>query len=166
MPRPTHRLSLYLVPDDPDRGFDRSRLDAALDSLRSEGVLQGLGPGPDAARLVPGGFRRLRIDLPDQPVIYGNRQGGFYARCPECGAHLAASLGPVLRSWRAGGGRDVPCGCGAQSDLARLDYAPPAAIGRFALELRDVGGPELTAEGKPWVEAGIGSFVVVGSRGP
>ena len=166
MPRPTHRLSLYLVPADPDRAYDGARLETALDRLREAGVLDGFGPGPEADQLVAGGFRRLRVDLPDQAVLYGNRQGGFYARCPACQAHLAASLGPVLRSWRAGGARQVACACGVASDLAQLDYAPPAAIGRFALELRDVLAPELSPEGKPWVEAGIGSFVVVGSRGP
>ena len=166
MPRPTHRLSLYLVPDDPDREVDVPRLEAALDALRGEGVLAGFGPGPRAEALVAGGFRRLRVDRPAQAVLYGNRQGGFYASCPACGAHLAAILGPVLRSWRHGGRREVRGTCGVDSDLARLAYAPPAAIGRFALELRDVGAPELTSEGKPWVEAGIGSFVVVGSRGP
>jgi len=45
-----------------------------------------------------------------------------------------------------------------------LDYEPSAAIARFCIELRDVGTAELAA-GHEAVEALIGPFVVLGSRG-
>lgn len=166
MPRPTHRLNLYVVPDDPDRALDELRLAAAVERLRAEGVLSGWGPGAAADRLVPGGFRRLRIDRPAQACLYGNRQGGFHARCPSCGDHLARALGPALAQWRAGRPRLVACGCGVSTDIAALDFAPPAAVGQFAVEIRDVQTTELAPDGKPWLASGIGGFVVVGSRGP
>jgi hypothetical protein len=163
--KPSHRLNLLLVPEDPERELDEAALAQALDSLNASGRLDGDRPGPAADELVRGGFKLIRVDRPLEATLYGNRQGGFYVRCPSCGDNVAHLVGPALRRWRAGQGRGLGCsGCEAGLDLARLDYAPPAAAGRFALELRDVGSPELNP--LPELSQALGGdFIVVGSRG-
>jgi hypothetical protein len=165
--RPVHRLNLYLVPDEPERSIDEAALAAALAALRGEGALEGWRPGPRREALVEGGFALLRVDRPPGPALYGNRQGGYRALCPSCGANLVPAVLPALLAWRAGGDRSLRCAvCGEDTRLESVDYRPIAAPGRFALELRDVGTPRLAADARPALARALGGgFVVVGSRG-
>lgn len=120
-------------------------------------------PGPHADRLIPGGFALLRVDTPPRPRLYANRQGGFRARCPGCRANVVPVLGAALVAWQERGPRTLVCpSCAQTQDLDGLDYQPPAAIGAWALELRDVQGLTL---GEVPLADWIGPFRVVGSRG-
>jgi len=165
--RPSHRLNLYLVPAEPERLPDDGALEAGLEQLREVGMLEGMHPGARAEALVIGGFALLRVDRPSQPTLYGNRQGGYRVRCPGCGTSIIFPALAALQSWRGGGDRSVVCpDCGVASALEALDYAPFAAPGRFALELRDVGGPSVGPSAIPLLEVALGGpFVVVGARG-
>ncbi len=165
--RPSHRLNLYLVPADPERRPEAAAAERGLAALRRAGVLSGWRAGPAAGRLIAGGFALLRVDRPPLPVIYGNRQGGYAVRCPRCGAGMVPAALRALSTWRAGGGRSASCpACGGSWELEELETAPPARPARFALELRDVAGPELLPEHRPALECALGGgFLVVGSRG-
>ncbi len=165
--RPTHRLNLYLVPADPERELDADAVERGLGALRRAGVLSGWRPGPAAEHLVAGGFALLRLDHPPLPTIYGNRQGGYFVRCPSCGTDMVPAALRALSVWRSGGGRAARCpSCGASRELEDLETAPPARPARFALELRDVGGPELLGAHRPALERVLGGdFFVVASRG-
>ncbi len=167
MPHAVHRLNLYLVPDDPDRVPAEDLVDGALCELTRRQVLVGGRPGPRADALIEGGFRLLRVDRPGRPVLYGNRLGGYRARCPRCAINLVPGLGPALASWRAGGGRDVRCpGCDVVIPLEGVRYAPDAAPGRFAIELLDVQQLRPRPSAEALLKRALdGGFVVVGSRG-
>lgn len=166
--RPTHRLNLYLLPADPERRLEPLALERGVVRLIQAGIL-GLdgAPGPDAARLVAGGLVAWRVDRPVAPTVYGNRQGGYAVRCPACGAGLARALGEALARWRAGEGTALRCpACEADTHLDALDYAPAAAPARYAVELRDVGAPELASSDLPGFEELFGGPPrVVPSRG-
>ena len=149
--RPSHRLNLLLVPDDPERSPPDDLVERAH-ALAGQLVVRG-------------GFKLLRVDLPGELVLYSNRQGGFRVQCPGCGENLVPQLGAALMELRRTGARLVPCSsCNTGHDINDLDYSPSASIARFCIELRDVGGPDLEA-GHDAVEALIGPFLVVGSRG-
>jgi len=165
--RPSHRLNLYLVPSDPERTLDPASVEQGLSLLRADGVLDGMRPGPRAAALIEGGFALVRLDAPTQPTLYGNRQGGYRVRCPACGGSAVTPALDALKAWRLGGARAATCpACGAATALEALDYAPFAAPGRFALELRDVGGASVAPDATRSLEVALGgAFVVVGSRG-
>ncbi|MCK6525636.1 zinc ribbon domain-containing protein [Myxococcota bacterium] len=166
--RPTHRLNLYLVPSDPERRVDEAALDAGLRRIISAGIFAADGaPGEGAARLVSGGFVAWRIDRPPSPTVYGNRQGGYAARCPACGGGLARELAAALGRWRAGEGTALVCpACGTSTHIAALSYAPAAAPARYAVELRDVGAPELlTADIPGFNELFGGAPIGIPSRG-
>ena len=158
--KPSRRLNVLLVPEDPDRMAPSGLMDA----LHELGFHVGGRPGPRADELVVGGFKLLRVDQPARAYLYGNRQGGFHARCPETGDNVVPALGPALTAWSDGGPRQLDCPCGRPHDLNALDYRPPARIGRFAVEARDVQGLAL-GPGRRELEALIGPVVVVGSRG-
>ncbi|MCK6518728.1 hypothetical protein L6R46_27180 [Myxococcota bacterium] len=166
--RPTHRLNLYLTPQDPERRLDEPALHAGLTQLIQAGIFAADGaPGPEAARLVSGGFVAWRVDRPPAPTVYGNRQGGYAVSCPACGVGLARELGAALHRWRAGEGTSLRCpACEADTRLEALRYAPDAAPARWALELRDVGAPELGADAIPGLDALFGGPPkVIPSRG-
>lgn len=162
-PHPTHRLSAWLVPSEPER--------LVPDDLRQGlAVLQtelGAGDPRWGRSLLPGGWVRAHLDHPPQPHLYGNKQGGYRVRCPVCQAPLAREAAAALVHWRAGQGREVACrGCGARPPLEGLDYRPPAAPARFAIELRDVDGLALTHAGTACFRGLLcGEFQVIGSRG-
>jgi hypothetical protein len=126
--------------------------------LVSEGWVDGEGnPGPNAGQLLVGGFQRLRADHPPGRTLYANRIGGMRVRCPGCKQPLAGPLGGAMESWRKGGEGQVLCpGCGAVREAEDLDINPPMARGRFALEFRNVLGPELTPLGQQVVERLLG----------
>ncbi|MCP4803954.1 MAG: hypothetical protein GY913_09025 [Proteobacteria bacterium] len=158
--KPSRRLNVLLVPEDPDRMAP----DGLMDALGELGLHTRGGPGPRADELLPGGFKLLRVDHPGRAYLYGNRQGGFHALCPQTGANIVPLLGRAITAWQHGGARTLDCSCGDQHDLNGLDYRPPAAIGRFAIEARDVAGLSL-GPARAEIEALVGPVVVVGSRG-
>ena len=154
--RPTHRLNLYLVPQggtaDPE---------ALLSALADWGVLAGMKPGPRAEEFVDGGFALLRVDRPGRELLYGNRQGGFRVRCPDCGANLVAAFSEARAK-----DAEVTCdACGGTRDHRALTFLPDVAFGELAVELRDVGAPSLTAHGEQVVRRHLGAFSTIGSRG-
>lgn len=163
MPRPTHRLDLYLVPRErPPPGAGT----ALLTALAALGVLtDGGGPGPRARELVAGGFGRVRFDDPGTEVLYANQLGGFRVTCPARGANVVPAFQAALQLWRAGGARSVACPeCGAQHDLAELDFAPPAAFGFCALVVADAGDRVLRPDAAAEIEAALGRCVLVWRR--
>ncbi|TVQ90091.1 MAG: hypothetical protein EA397_14160 [Deltaproteobacteria bacterium] len=159
-PRPGSRLDLYLVPT-------QGRTLPSQEVLKSALSEQGIDLEGDASgRLVDGGFASIRLDRPPRLTLYANRQGGFRVRCPAGGQNIVPSFNAALSSWRAGGQATIAeCGaCGGEHALSELDFAPPAALGRGAIVLVDVGSMRLTAEGGARFEAILGPFVIVGSR--
>jgi hypothetical protein len=151
MPQASHRLSLFLVPRNPDDALSELCADRLLQDLRAEKVLVADGrAGPNAEHIVAGGFVRFRIDRPPHPVMYGNRLGGYRAQCPSCGVSMVQSIEVGLRRWRAGDGRALCCPrCQAPTSLEGLDYAPPAAPAHWALVFSRVESSEIH---KPWHE--------------
>jgi hypothetical protein len=156
--RPTHRLNLYLVPE---KEPSDASVDGLLAALGDWGVLQGVKPGPTAGELVEGGFAMMRVDRPGRELLYGNRQGGFHVRCPTCSENLVRQFSKALGSNSA-----VECpACELKSDPRRLAFEPPVAFGSLAVEVRDVGAPELSARGQAVVSEHLGPFQTIGSRG-
>lgn len=166
--RPTHRLNLLLVPADPELRLSEAAAAQARSHWQKEGLVLADGaPGPAAERLLPGGYALLRLDRPSGGALYGNRQGGYHARCPRCGAALAAALGPAVRAWQQGEAGALSCpACAALLHLSELHTQPPARPARFAVELRDVGDLELSAWGRLVLESSVGAaLLVLPSRG-
>ena len=130
MPHASHRLDLYLVPMKPAENL-ASALDDLWVSLVLEQVIDALGwAGPAASSWVLGGFGRMRIDRFDQPRIFANQQGGYRVHCPQCGASAVRSLQLATQNGR----HEAKCdNCGTTTGLNDLEYAPPAAFGRFAV---------------------------------
>ena len=168
MPRPHHRMNLTLVSAEPEFCPGPRDLEVFWGGLVADGWVDREGnPGPNSEQLVSGGFQRLRADHPPGRTLYANRIGGMQVRCPGCKQPLAGPLGGAMESWRKGGDGRVLCpGCGVEREVEELDIQPPMARGRFALEFRNVMGPELTPLGQQVVERllGPGSRAVV-SRG-
>lgn len=165
--RPTHRLNLYLVPADPESSPSREDCKAALTSLSALGVLSGRRPGPNASQLVEGGFALLRLDEHGERTLYGNRQGGFHVLCPRHKKSVAREFSAAVGAWQRGGHRTLRCPvCNDLHGLEGLRFRPPAALARFAIELRDVQSPVLTADGRAWLKPLLGrGFLVIASRG-
>ncbi len=160
MPHPGHRLDLQLVPTGPDA---RRRVRAAFHALCRDGFI-----GPDgfaterSSTLIPGGFVRARVDLPDAPRLWANQQGGFRATCPGCGRSV---VGPVVRAARSGGAAEVRCdGCGWSGHVGAVRFHPPAAWGEAALVLADVGHVEPSPAGRDWLARALGSHARIGRR--
>ena len=156
--RPTHRLNLYLVPATEPA---QASVEGLLTALGDWGVLDGVKPGTTASELVEGGFALLRVDRPGRELLYGNRQGGFRVRCPTCSENLVQQFGTALGSdgW-------VMCPtCELKTDPRALAFEPPVAFGRLAVEVRDVGAPELSPRGQVLVAEHLGPFKTIGSRG-
>ena len=162
-PHPTHRLNLWLVPSDPERGVPDSAA-SGLAGLKAE---HDGNPRRWGDALLPGGWTHARLDRPSSPHLYGNKQGGFQVRCPTCRTPLVREAAEALSRWRAGKGRTLACPhCATTSPLEALNYRPAAAPGLFAFELRDVQGMALTTAGHRRFEALLaGPFHVIGSRG-
>ena len=160
-PRPSHRLDLLVVPQ-PGGPEDLSRLRGLWAALEARGVVEaGGGPGPAADHLVPGGFRRLRLDDPGHTVLYANQQGGFRVRCPRCDENLV----PGFQAARQVGGVEVACpACGAVTPLPGLRYLPPAAFGRGALVVAQVESATFAGGAEALFQAHLGAYCVVGRR--
>jgi len=151
MPQASHRLSLFLVPRNPDEALSELCAHQLVEGLRAEKVLVADDrAGPNAEDIVVGGFVRFRIDRPPSPVVYGNRLGGYRARCPHCGFNMVNAIEVGLRRWRTGDGRTLHCpDCLAATSLEGLDYAPPAAPGHWALVFSRAESSEIQ---KPWLQ--------------
>ena len=73
-----------------------------------------------------------------------------------------------LAAWRLGlGDRLVDCGgCNKRISIERLRFRPPAALGRIAIAIRDVGGTAITPMCRELAEELLGpELIVVMSRG-
>jgi hypothetical protein len=161
MARASGRLDMYLVPHDPDEPAAwGARLWAA-------GVAAGWwgddgAPGADAGLVVPGGFRGAALRQEERPFLVANGLGGFRVACPACGRGAADTWHRALRAWQGGGERRWCCGvCGVASDLNELDYAPPIALVRSAVQLVDVATAEVELAA---VTALVGPLRAVGRR--
>lgn len=162
MPYAVHRLTLHLVPADPDA--PPARVEALRARLVAEGWLAADGtPGPRP--LVAGGFARARVETFEAPRFLSNWQGGFHVRCPVTGENVVAAFSGALSAWRAGGPRAVACGCGATHDLAALRYAPEAAFARGWVALIDAADAEVHPDALALAEAALGGARVIGRRG-
>ena len=161
-------MNLTLVSAQPEFRPETNELDLFWREAVQAGWVDTQGnPGPNSEQLVAGGFQRLRADHPPGRTLYANRIGGMRVRCPGCSQPLARPLGGAMERWRKGGDGRVLCpGCGEAREAEQLDIHPPMARGCFALEFRNVMGPELTPLGQQVVERllGPGSRAVV-SRG-
>jgi len=124
---------------------------ALLEDLRAREIIDATGgPGEGADWLVPGGFRRLRIDDPGRPVLYANQVGGFRVACPRDPGNVVRAFRQALIGWKAGGPRSMNCpACGDVHALEALDYAPAAAFGRLSIAIGEVEdanpGPDVQA---------------------
>lgn len=156
MPRPDRRLDLVLVPADPEAcPVEEAR--SLLEDLVRQRIIDDDGrPGPEAARWSDGGFARIRVDAPGAMVLYANQSGGFRVSCPACGANVVPAFNRALTEMRAGGSREVTCGCGSVRPLEDLHHQPPAALGRMAIVTSDVGRPALEPDAMARVQAALG----------
>ena len=134
MPHASHRISLFIVPRDPEHELGDVRVAQLRETLCEEGILDAQGQaGEHSDRFVEGGFARFRFDRPPWPVVYGNRLGGYRVQCPHCDANMVTSLDLGLRRWRGGEGRGVACeSCSREVCIEDLCFKPPAAPGRWA----------------------------------
>ncbi len=163
-PHPTHRLNAWLVPADPDRQCPGKSQEALDQFIREHQPMKSKRWG---GAFLTGGWVVARLDLPPSAHLYGNKQGGYQVRCSGCEAAMVQEAIGGLRRWQEGGPRRLQCpNCGMEQDLAGLQFRPPAAPGRFAIELRDVQGLGLTSHGKDvFTKLLGGDFRVIGSRG-
>ena len=162
---PSHRLDLNLVPSDPDsRPIERAGV--LLERLQALGITDASGwAGVHASTLVPGGFRRIRIDDPGQVVLYANQIGGFRVACPDAGVSLVPEFRKALSAWRSGGVRALPCpACGSVHPLESLAYAPNATFGRMAVVISEVEDASLAVDAAAWVSEALGEWVLVRRR--
>jgi hypothetical protein len=161
VPPAAHRLSLLLLPGEPDAASEivlRLR-----DRLRGDGFLAGDTPGPRA--LVDGGFDLARAEVFDEVRFASSGQGGFAVRCPVDGTNVVGAFNRALPRWRAGGPRRLACTCGREHDLTELRYLPDAGFARGWLALIDVQSVELTPEGRAAVTAVMPDVRILVRRG-
>jgi hypothetical protein len=159
VPHASHRISLFIVPRDPEHQLSDTHLALLRETLVQERVLDDKGAAAENSEsLVEGGFSRFRFDRPPWPVVYGNRLGGYRAQCPHCGASLAKSMESGLRRWRSGQGRDLDCeSCLRSTSLEALTFYPPAAPGRWALVFSRAESNELKSGALDRLEALCGA---------
>lgn len=138
MPHPSHRLDLILLPAEP---WVEDCLDRLWAAWCDQGYIDEQGkPGANAARLVAGGFARVRRDRPGRPHLYGNQQGGFRAMCPHCNGGMAGQLTEQAVD------RDrVRCPtCDASMGVNALVFRPEAVRSRGAMVVADAESARLT----------------------
>lgn len=158
MPPPASRVDLFVVPwpSDRDPAVLSDLVGRGSPYFRPDGA-----PGPEA--FVEGGFRTWRLDVGPTPRFFANRQGGFRATCPACGAPLAAALARMADAWRRAEAPVCP-GCGRALLPDDVVYAPLAVFARGALALTDVGSITLTAGARAHLDGTVGSHRVVVAR--
>lgn len=145
MPHASHRISLFIVPRDPEHELGEGHVAQLRETLCKEGILDAQDQaGEHSGRFVEGGFARFRFDRPPWPVVYGNRLGGYRVQCPHCDANMVTLLDLGLRRWRNGEGRGVACeSCSREFCIEALRFKPPAAPGRWALVFSRAESSEL-----------------------
>ncbi|MCB9685909.1 MAG: hypothetical protein H6735_12780 [Alphaproteobacteria bacterium] len=156
------------VPRDLRTEVERAR--ALLAELVDEGALDAShGPGPRSAALVPDGFSRAGLELPDGEVgFWANRQGGFTVRCPVDDTPVVAAFARAHEAWRARTGPPPPVACTACGATHRADelvFRPEVAWGPFALVFGQVGSAAATPEEVERVTRALGPCAVVLRRG-
>ncbi len=145
VPHARHRLDVVLVFIDPPRVRPVPR--PWLDSLLADGFADVFEVGFDAPRFI------------------ANHQGGFRVSCPETHRSIVGPFNRALSDWRTGQRRQIACpSCGAEHDLAALEYAPPAAFGSYIVELRDVASAAVSDEAARDLAHRLGAFKVVFKR--
>ena len=166
MARPSHRLDIIITPLDPEARPLQAFRDL-VDQLAREGVVAPDGtPGPAAEHWMPGGFARLRLDLPDQLTLYANRQGGFRAYCPERDVLVTAAFAQALGTARRGGDYVMQCpACSQVHALSDVTGRPPFALARCALITADVVAPSLPPSTLHRLTTAVGPTRRVLSRG-
>ena len=162
---PTHRLDLHFVPGDPD-AYPILQAAELLEVLRAREVIDGSGyPLRGADWLVPGGFKRLRIDDPGRVVLYSNQIGGFRVACPVAPENVVAAFRAALIAWRSGGPRQLACpACGQEHALEDLEYRPAAAFGRLSIAIADVEDANPTPEASEFIAGALGPVRLVRRR--
>lgn len=154
----SHRLDVVVVSTEIERVPDA----AAFEALRAR--WEAAGRLEDGS-LIEGGFRRLRLDLPDHIALYANHQGGYYVRCPQTGGNLAREFSAAVQAWRAGGPRTLACAhCGSTHPLEAVQLAPPGAFGRGAVVFSDAGSVALADDVLPMLEPILGEGRVIVRR--
>ena len=161
MPPAAHRLSLHLLPADPEAPVGAVR--ALFATLQAEGWLADERPGPRA--LVAGGFLRARLETFDTVRFVSNWQGGFHVRCPVDARDVVGGFGRALEAWRAGGPRALGCDCGAVHPLEALVYAPDAGFARGWITLADIADVRLDPVALARARAVVGEVRIVLRRG-
>lgn len=162
MPPAAHRLSLLLLPADPERPPDF--VQRLFEALQEGGWIDADGsPGPRP--LVVGGFARARLDLFDHVHFASSGQGGFAVRCPVTEQNVVGAFNHALGAWRAGGPRTLVCPCGREHDLVELHYLPDAGFARGWVALVDAQGVELTPDAHAEVERLLMGVRIVVRRG-
>lgn len=162
MPPAAHRLSLLLLPADPERPGEYA--DRLFESLKFGGWIDEDGsPGPRP--IVAGGFARARVDVFDHVHFASSGQGGFTVRCPITEGNVVGAFNRALEAWRAGGPRQLACECGLTHDLTELHYQPHAGFARGWVTLVDVQGVELTADAQAEAERLLMGVRIVVRRG-
>ncbi|MES2640556.1 MAG: hypothetical protein V4850_13770 [Myxococcota bacterium] len=162
MPPAAHRLSLLLLPADPERPVDF--VERLFEALEDGGWIDEDG-GPGPRPLVVGGFARARVERFDRVHFASSGQGGFAVRCPVTEQNVVAAFGRALEAWRAGGPRQLDCACGQAHDLVELHYLPEAGFARGWITLVDVQGVELTADAHAEAERLLMGVRIVIRRG-
>ena len=165
-PHASRRLNLVLVPVRWQAALDEECLASLWANWVKEGIITSKGrAGPRAEAWVKGGFVLVRVDRPPRVGTYGNRVGGFHVSCPACGQPVAREWGSAVEALKHAAPWSLSCpGCGVSLGPNQVATQPPAALARFAVELRDVGSPDLLSPGS-FVGLLGQDFRVIGVRG-
>ena len=165
-PHASRRLNLVLVPADWQVRLDEERLASAWSFWVKEGFITPKGrAGPKAEAWVKGGFVLARVDRPPRIGTYGNRVGGFHVNCPECANSVAREWGSAVQALKHDAAWSLSCpSCGVSLGPNQVATQPPAALARYAIELRDVASASLLS---PASFVGLlgESFRIIGVRG-
>lgn len=164
MPLNRSRVDVICVPMDVEQQIAQHNWSAALLRWHRAGLLSEDRP---TGKLVEGGAKGIRLDLPGRSVVYGNQLGGFRVFCPQCGAGMARAFASAMESARKGDPLQVQLACPTCDHVTPLMQAqarPPIRIGRCAVILIDVGGVALTDEGHAAIGSLLGPMTTVFRR--
>ncbi len=160
--RPSRRLDVIVVPEDPDLDPIGPLRELYEDLLAREVITAEGAPGPAAARWMVGGFERLYLDDPGEMTLWANRQGGFAALCPTTSEVITAAFSTALTEARRGGAWALTCpSCGSRHALHEVRGRPAFAFASAALVTADAQAARLTEEGSMWTRRRLGSARVI-----